>query len=167
MDIISHGLWGAAAFGRKNRKNFRFSFFMGIMPDFLSFGILFIAIIFGFYPRPNWASNPPPIDIIPSFISYFYNITHSLIIFTAIFLIIWFIAKKPFWPLAAWGLHIIIDIPSHSLQFFATPFLWPISDFKVNGISWSAPEIFIPNIIFLVILYTLFFIKKKKVVKNL
>jgi hypothetical protein len=45
------------------------------------------------------------------------------------------------WILAAWGLHILIDIPTHSLALFPTPFLWPVSDFKVNGIGWDNPII--------------------------
>jgi hypothetical protein len=36
MDVISHGLWGGVAFGRKNKKYFWWSFGFGIMPDLLS-----------------------------------------------------------------------------------------------------------------------------------
>ena len=105
MDIFSHGLWGGVAFGRKNRKVFWLAFAIGMLPDIFSFGILWIANILGLYQRPDWhQGGPPPMDSIPPFISYLYNATHSLIIFLAVFFIIWAVRKKPFWLLGAWGL---------------------------------------------------------------
>ena len=40
MDIVSHGLWGAIAFGRKSRSSFWLAFLIGLAPDLFSFGIL-------------------------------------------------------------------------------------------------------------------------------
>lgn len=47
MDIISHGLWGGIAFGRKNKKDFWQSFAFGVMPDLLAFGVLTVATTLG------------------------------------------------------------------------------------------------------------------------
>lgn len=48
------------------------------------------------------------------------------------------------WPPAtlAWGLHILIDIPTHSRRSWAPQFLWPFSSLTVDGISWV--EVIIP-----------------------
>jgi hypothetical protein len=165
MDVISHGLWGGGAFGRKNKKYFLYAFLIGMAPDAFSFGILMVANIFGIIPRSDWHAGPPPMESVPHFISPLYNFTHSLVIFSAVFCILLIISKKPFWPLAAWGLHILVDIPSHSFKFFPTPFLWPISNFKINGIGWGNPIIFIPNVILLAILYSYLLYKKKKATK--
>lgn len=162
MDIISHGLWGGAAFGRKKKKDFWPAFIIGMMPDAFSFGLFTIMAILGLVSGPEWKNGIPDPSLIPSYIHYLYNITHSLIIFAAVFLFVWFIRKKPLWILGTWGLHILIDIPSHSSEFFPTPFLWPISDFKVSGIGWGNPEIFLPNVILLAIIYAWFFIRKKR-----
>jgi len=43
------------------------------------------------------------------------------------------------WPgreLSAWTLHILVDIPTHSRQRWGPQFLWPLSDYAVDGISW-------------------------------
>ena len=50
------------------------------------------------------------------------------------------------WPLAgvAWGLHILIDIPTHSRRYWAPQFLWPLSPMTVDGLSWV--EVVIPVI---------------------
>ena len=157
MDIISHGLWGAASFGRKNRKSFWLSFFFGMCPDLFSFGIYFIAVFLGLNPAPSFHMEPPQDSFIPSYVHTLYNISHSLITFTVLFFLLWLIFKRPIYEFLAWGLHILMDIPTHSYQFFPTPFLWPFSSVQVNGIPWSHAVIMIPNIILLVLLYSYFF----------
>lgn len=165
MDIISHGLWGGGVFGRKSRKLFWLAFSFGIAPDLFSFGIFFfhrILIRFGIVSGDMPQSFHPGSITLPTYVQPLYNFTHSLIIFLAIFFIVWLIKKKPFWEISAWGFHILIDIPSHSSAFFPTPFLWPVSDFHIDGISWGTPIIYIPNLVLLALLYTWFFYSRKK-----
>lgn len=160
MDVISHGLWGGVAFGRKNKKDFWWSFLFGVMPDLLSFGILMVATTLGLSPRPDWGGHPRSVNI-PDYVYSLYNITHSLVVFAVVFAIVYLIRRKPFLPMLAWGLHILFDIPTHSTEFFPTPFLWPFSSFKVDGVPWSNPNIFFPNLILLFIFYIWFFVFKK------
>lgn len=162
MDIISHGLWGSIAVGRKNKKQFWLSFLFGILPDLFSFGIFSAFTILGLSSGPDWNNGPPDMHIIPSFVSHLYNVTHSLVIFVLVFGLVWLVRKKTFLPLLAWGLHVLVDIPSHSFKFFPTPFLWPISDFAVNGVSWGSPYIFYPNVILLAVCYVGWWVLRKK-----
>ena len=153
MDVFSHALWGGVVAGRKNKSYFWWAFGLGLFPDAASFGILMVARILGIAQGPDFSNGHPDMSQIPHFVSVLYNITHSFITFGLVFLLIWFLLKKPFWPLMAWGFHIFLDIPSHSYQFFPTPFLWPISNFEINGINWGENIVFIPNVIFLILLY--------------
>lgn len=163
MDIISHGLWGGALFGRKNRRDFWWSFVFGIAPDFLSFGVFTIMTILGLASSPNWREGPPPESSIPFYVHSLYNLTHSLVIFILVFTLFYFFRRKIFYPMFAWLLHILLDIPTHSTEFFPTPFLWPFFDnIRVNGIPWVHPLIFIPNIILLFTIYLWFFYIKPK-----
>lgn len=44
------------------------------------------------------------------------------------------------WPgklLGAWSLHILVDVPTHSKAKWGPRFLWPFSDFAVDGLSWA------------------------------
>lgn len=166
MDIISHGLWGSLGFGRRSRKSFGLAFFFGISPDLFSFGIFTASIWLGLVSGPDWSNGPPDPLLIPQYVHSFYNVTHSLIIFSVVFGLVWLIRKKPLYELAAWGLHILVDIPTHSDKFFPTPFLWPFSDLYMNGISWSHPVIFIPNVTLLIALYLWFFVVKKHLAKT-
>ncbi len=163
MDIISHGVWGSIGFGRKSRKSFWIAFFFGVAPDLFSFGIFTASTWLGLVSGPDWSAGPPDSNLIPQYVHALYDITHSLIVFLAAFILVWIVRKKPLYELGAWGLHILLDIPTHSARFFPTPFLWPISDFHIDGISWGNPLIFIPNVTLLAgFSFYFFFLKRRR-----
>ena len=162
MDILSHSLWGGIALGRKKKSDFIYALILSVLPDILAEGIMFSLIYLGVKNMPSMEHGHPNITEFPLYAQYFYNVTHSLIIFFIAFVIIWAIRKKPYVLLLAWALHIIIDIPTHSYELFPTPFLWPISDFKINGIPWDNSMILIPDITLLLILYTSWIYQSKK-----
>lgn len=160
MDIVSHGLWGGVAFGRKSKKAFWTAFAFGILPDFLAFAPFFVQRILS--AGEETLLRRPEVMSVPNYVYDVYQITHSLIMFMFVFGVVWLIRKKPFIPMLAWPLHILVDIPTHSIQFFPTPFLWPLSNVRVNGHSWGTPEVFIPNVIALAAAYLWFYWAKKK-----
>ncbi|MBI2023875.1 hypothetical protein HYT00_00550 [Candidatus Giovannonibacteria bacterium] len=165
MDIISHGLWGSLVFGRSNKKSFWKAFLFGVAPDFIPFAPFFILMIFGFAKYPGFSTEPPVAGAIPDYVYFLYKITHSLVIFAVVFFGAWLIKRKFFWPMAAWGIHVLLDIPTHSYKFFPTPFLWPVANFEINGIPWADPIIFFPNVLILAILYYYFFVYRKRYAK--
>lgn len=159
MDVLSHGLWGGIACGRASRRAFWTAFAFGVAPDLLAFGPHFAGSIWdavwngGFrppHPGRGYAG-------IPDYVFAVYSVTHSLVVFLAAFLLAWAIRRQPLWPMAAWGLHVLIDIPTHSDRFFPTPFLWPLSDYRFDGISWGHPFIFVPNVVLLAGVYLWYF----------
>jgi len=107
-----------------------------------------------------WFWQPDP-TLIPAYVHILYNITHSLIIFIILFGLVWLFLKHPVWEMGAWAIHIGLDIFTHGFEFFPTPFLWPLFDYKFNGEPWGNPWIFIPNVILLIVTYTYFFWWKK------
>ncbi len=128
-------------------------------PDLFSFGIYFVLTLIGVVEHPNWTSgqHPDP-SAMPSFVNAAYNGTHSLVVFAIVFGLVWLTRKKPLYEMLGWPLHILVDIPTHSEKFFPTPFLWPVSDFHVNGHNWGDPIIFVPNLILLAGLYVWFYV---------
>lgn len=160
MDIFSHGLWAGIALGRKNKFNFLIAALIGIAPDIFSFGILTLFTWLRIEQGINWGGGVPPMSAIPNYVQVLYNLTHSLVIFLIVFGLVWLIIKKPFWLMLAWPLHILIDVFTHSLEFFPTPFLWPLANYYFNGINWSSPYIFFSNWIILAILYIWFAVAK-------
>ncbi len=160
MDIISHGLWGAIAFGRKAKKSYWKAFAFGVLPDLFSFIPQFIYLFFS-PEAAHFGSGPPSPESILPLTYMLYNISHSLVIFSIIFGVVWLVRKKPMYELLAWGLHILSDIPTHSTDFFPTPFLWPLFDVKINGFSWGQPWFMILNYSLLAVVYTAFIWHKK------
>jgi len=139
VDIFAHGLWAAAAArvsnGRepaRRRVSVAWVAFFGVFPDLFAFAwpitrALWARLFEGAghaHPDRDLAWN-------------LYHFSHSLIVFGAVFGVVWLVKKRPAWELLGWALHILIDIPSHSLRFFPTPFLWPLSDYRFGGISWA------------------------------
>ncbi len=160
MDIFAHGFWGGITFGRK--KYFGLAMLFGVLPDVSAFGpYLIIRVMGGTYQfaKPNLAD-------IPNWVFTSYDISHSL--FTAIILlaIIRYLNKPLAFTFLAYPLHILFDIFTHNKSFFPTPFLFPVSNFKVNGISWADPTFMIVNYSAIFTAYAIFFIakalKKKK-----
>jgi hypothetical protein len=171
MDIFSHGLWAVLGLRYLNlkRKIPKFSgfkvFFWGMFPDLFAFTIPFVYMIW------NWLFNgiammtKPDIEPIVDHGSIIqltgalYNISHSLIIFAIVSLIAYFIFRKKAIILGAWLMHIIMDVPTHSYQFYPTPILWPLSSWKVNGFSWANPYFLLADYLLIIIIY-LFVIRR-------
>ena len=136
MDFFAHIAWAYIIFSlaskRFNKKiSIGLAMLFGCMPDLFSWGI------FSFHALTNGFAGRPDLSQIPQWTWTLYGITHSLFIFSAILLIIWFIFRKiPFF-VWAWPMHILIDIPTHSREFLPTPFLWPLSDWHFPGFSWG------------------------------
>lgn len=177
MDILAHGLWSGIAYKVSRRKakkllNLNKFIFWGVFPDLFSFIALFgwfsWQLVFNGtspsdLPMPHEVE-PFPSDTIFIFkLTYtLYNLSHSLFIFAVVFVLATIIFKKPIWELNAWFIHILIDIPSHSYQFFPTPFLWPFSSYRFNGFYWGMPYFLIFNYLVIFIIYLIFYRFKKR-----
>lgn len=144
MDVLAHGLWGGALFGRRTRWQWRFALLLGMAPDLVAFGPFFLSRS----GSPDWRAFPP-------YVYEAYNVTHSLVIWATVTGFVWLLRKRFPWILCAWGLHIVCDIPLHELSFFPTPYMWPLQTPLVNGVRWAQPAIMLPNYVALAITYAL------------
>jgi len=177
MDILAHGLWAGSAgkvvnIKKKEPLKLKWMVVWGIFPDFFAFAPAFIYMFASFvFPSIPKIEHPGPTHmepatgnglIISQLTHNLYNLSHSLFIFFAIFFIAYLIFRRPIWVMGGWLLHIIMDIPSHSYDFYPTPFLWPISDFKINGFHWGTLWFMITNYSLIILAYlVLYFIKNR------
>lgn len=188
MDFFAHGLWTGALYKTlkmKTGKPFsaRRALFWGVFPDLFAFGIPVILVLAELLwgkisvsdlPSPE-KIEPPQQNFYPilQIVSTLYTISHSLIIFFAV-VAIWtavlYLKREPSlfraaravpWELGGWMFHIILDIPTHSSKFYATPFLWPLSSWKVNGISWGTPWFMALNYSAIILAYLILFRYRK------
>ena len=148
MDTLSHALWGKGLFGYRGYT--RLAIFFGAMPDLFSFGIFFVVQIL----RGNYSYNgPPKLEIIPNWVFFNYDLFHSFIVAFLFIGIVYFFKKSIAFAMLAWPFHILLDFPFHSKEYFPTKFLWPINDFSNDGIPWSNPEVWFPNLAGIILLY--------------
>ena len=150
MDTLSHALWGRGFFGYRGKPYW--SLFFGALPDLFSFGIFFIIT---FVDR---VFNDTDIDYknmdLPDWLYSSYDLTHSMVIaFIAIGIVYFFVNKNFAFAMLAWPLHILVDFPFHTADFFPTPILWPLIEVKFNGISWGNPYVWFSNVAGIIILY--------------
>lgn len=132
MDTFAHFAWTVALFSYYRWK--WWAGLVGILPDLLSFGLLFIGEIGHLTSR-----GPPAIETLPSWLFFMYGLTHSAVVFAAVFGIVWLVRKRVPLILLAWFGHIVIDMFTHTTAYFPTPVLWPLSDWVyVYGVSWAS-----------------------------
>jgi membrane-bound metal-dependent hydrolase YbcI (DUF457 family) len=162
MDLVSHALWGGIAFGRRSRRLFLIAAGISLLPDLLSEGLIGALYLLNIGNLPGWEHGHPNITDFPLWAQNFYNFTHSLVVFTLVFLLIWGIVRRPVWVVAAWGLHILIDIPTHSVELFPTPFLWPLSDYTFPGVGWDNPIVLSIDIVLLLGVYSLWLWQRRR-----
>src|SRR5260370_24413647 len=48
--------------------------------------------------------------------------------------------------MCGWLLHIVIAIRTHSFSYYATTFLWAVSDYRVDGIAWWTPWFWVGDV---------------------
>ena len=157
MDTFSHALWGKGLFGY--RKFYWYPVFFGIFPDMISFGV-FGIVKFLFNPK-SMQFGKPELSEIPVWVHSMYDFSHSMVIAMIFVLIFFKFDKNLFFASLAWPFHIILDFFTHSIEYFPTPILWPISDYKFDGIPWSNKYVFGANLIGLIVLFSYRFFKKK------
>lgn len=157
MDILAHGLWGGVSFGW--RRKYGWAFLFGVLPDLLAFGPFFVYRLLA----GTLKFGKPEIASIPTAVFTAYNLSHSLFTAALIFLIIRFaISKELAVSALAYPLHILLDIPTHDKMFFPTPFLFPFSDFRVDGFSWGNKYFMVVNYTAILTAYFFYFQARAK-----
>lgn len=166
MDVLAHGLWTNVMYKlipatKSSKKITYWGVAFGILPDLMSFTPVFVYAIYAaiFLKQPFLAGPPGESSPFFQYATESYNYTHSIVIWAAVVGLIWIIIRRFPWVLLGWVLHIVIDIFSHTEEFFATPFLFPLSGFKISAVSWAHPVFMLINYGLLVVLY-LFVIPK-------
>ena len=160
------------ALKKKNKRtiNAPWATFWGVFPDLFAFGIPITITIITMLFSGNFSLLSLGHSLVQSSLPInLYQYSHSLVLWAFVFGMVRIIFKRPRLELLGWLLHILIDIPSHSINFYPTPFLFPISNYHfTHGIAWSNQWFMIINYFLLILVYVYFygFRKKKQKQKN-
>ncbi len=190
MDILAHGLWTAAAARGLNgsRKDGSTrpriplwqAVFLGVMPDVLAFTPIFTWLAWGALtghphfnevPRHDATSGASGPFII-QLTHLLYDLGHSLVTWAVAVLLVWLVLRSmgkslgPVWAMGGWLLHVLIDMATHTATFYyyATPFLWPLSNYRSPGlINWDATWFLALNYLAIICVYVWLYRRDKKI----
>jgi len=68
-------------------------------------------------------------------------------------LLVWFVHRQWLLPLLGWWSHIIINVFTHSKDYYPAPVLYPITYRGFDGIAWNTPIFMLLNYLLLAAIY--------------
>lgn len=159
MDILAHTLWAGAGvqlLGRKRHispKAKAVTMALSALPDIfqmlpvLYWGVLgagsFEAVRAFAIAIPGHESVlPPPVLLVSHTL---HCMAHSAIVAGLVTLMIWWL--RPAWLilLLGWWSHILIDVFTHSAEYYVSPVLYPFTERGFDGIAWINPWFMVAN----------------------
>lgn len=166
MDIAAHALWVGIALAATHRRRriakrvVAITVGMAVLPDLVHLIPMLMWSLFGdgslaqFWhyavTLPGQEPNVPP--TVTLLTHHLHCILHSAVIAGLVSPVIWWAMPQSHLPLLAWWSHILIDIPTHSADFFPSPVLYPITQRGFDGLAWNTPWFVVINYSALVVL---------------
>jgi hypothetical protein len=153
MDILAHALWAGAGVALARRRwpisprTAALTVTLAVLPDaphmlpivgWSVFGPGTAAAVEGYagaIPGQEPAL-PPMVELLSH---HLHCITHSAIIAALVTLLMWAWLRRPWVPLLGWWSHIAIDVFTHSVDYYPSPVLYPITRQGFDGVAWNTP----------------------------
>jgi hypothetical protein len=153
MDVFAHALWAGAGVMLVRRRwpisnpTAAWTVALAVAPDvphllpiagWSLFASGTAATVMGYaIAVPGEEPAVPP--WIESLSQHLHCIPHSLIIAAVVTLLLWWWRRSLWVPLLGWWSHIVIDIFSHSADYYAVPVLYPFTMRGFDGVAWNTP----------------------------
>ena len=159
MDIVAHTLWaaaGAAAIHRSrplSRRTVVATLVLSALPDVLHllpiagwwfFADGSFAALRGYAVAiPGQEPGLPPLVGLLS--HHLHCVMHSAPIAGLVTLALWAVQRTLWIPLLGWWSHIVIDVFTHSADYYAVPVLYPFTEIGFDGVAWIIPWFMVLN----------------------
>jgi len=158
MDIVAHAFWAGAGtvlaawrFPVRRfpieRRTVVATMALAAMPDLMQFLPVLWWVSFGDGPwaalyalaaaLPGQEPAMPPVIALSS--HHLHCIAHSAVIAGALTVVMWIATRSLWMPMLGWWSHILIDVFTHSADFYPVPVLYPITERGFDGIAWNEP----------------------------
>jgi len=159
MDILAHTLWAGAglALARRrwqvNARSVALTMGLAALPDLLHLlpivawwlagdGTFATVRAYAIAVPGSEPGLPPVVKLLSQ---HLHCIAHSAIVAAAVTLLCWVLRRSLWLPLLGWWSHIIIDVFTHSADFYPAPVLYPITQRGFDGIAWNTPWFMLLN----------------------
>lgn len=171
MDIAAHGLWagiGVALLAQRRVIPLRTALAavaLAMAPDLAQLLPLIVVAMFssgGWTTLAAYSSALPGMEptmppLVALLTHHLHCILHSAVIAASVTLACWVFTRTLWLPLLGWWSHIMIDVFTHSKDFYPAPIFYPFTQWGFDGLAWNTPWFLIANhvIIALVIVWLL------------
>ena len=159
MDILAHGLWagaGMALWARRRQVSGRtvaMTVSLAALPDLVHllpllgwwvFGDGSVSVLRDYaIAVPNHEPALPPLVSLGA--HHLHCVMHSAIVAGAITALVWMTTGSLWIPLLGWWSHIVIDVFTHSADYYPAPVLYPITERGFDGLAWNTPWFLLLN----------------------
>jgi hypothetical protein len=179
VDILAHGLWvgiGLAAVSRRrpiSRRTALLTVGLAVLPDIVHLVpvlALSVAQPGGFVTLQAYANALPGLEpsmppLVESLSHHLHCILHSALVAAAVTAAVWVVRRSLWIPLLGWWSHIIIDVFTHSAEFYPSPVLYPVTRAGFDGIAWNTPWFILVNYTALVIALVVLVLTRRSAAK--
>jgi hypothetical protein len=159
MDILSHTLWAGAGVALARRR-------WAVAPQTAALTMLLAALpdVFHLLPIIGWwlvgdgsfaivrayaiavpGQEPWVPPLIALWSQHLHCVTHSALVAGVVTLSLWTIRQALWIPLLGWWSHIVIDVFTHSADYYPSPVLYPITQRGFDGLAWNTPWFLVLN----------------------
>ena len=160
MDIFAHALWAGAGVVLARRRWPR------IAPRTVVLTMTLAALPDLFHPLPliGWwlfgdgslavlrayaTALPTNEPVLPPWVAlwshHLHCVAHSAVVAAVATALLWAMMRSVWIPLLGWWSHIVIDVFTHSADFYPSPVLYPFTQRGFDGLAWNTPWFVLAN----------------------
>ncbi len=153
MDVLAHTLWPGAALALVWRgpplqpRTLLLTMALGGLPDVLQLlpitlwwlaGEGTLAALYGY--AVAWPGQEPALPPwVHAGAHHLHCIAHSAVVAAGVTLLLWALLRRWWLPLLGWWSHVLIDVFTHSADFYPSPVLYPFTQAGFDGLAWNTP----------------------------
>jgi len=158
MDLVAHGLWAGigVALARRHRpiapRTAAATITLAVAPDLVQLlpllGRVFTSGEVGVllaYASALPEREPALSPTVAFWTHHLHCVMHSGVVAAAVTLIVWAGLRSLWLPLLGWWSHIVIDVFTHSADFYPSPVLYPFTQAGFDGVAWNTPWFMVVN----------------------
>ncbi len=153
MDVLAHGLWAAVVCRWRGhsrpiaRSTTRWTIGLAVAPDLVQLTPIVTAALITpqgwsamqsyFHALPGYQQVlPPQVELIAH---HLHCSMHSALVAAVVTFLSWMLLRRFWLPMLGWWMHIVIDVFTHSADFYPSPVLYPVTQRGFDGWAWNDP----------------------------